>query len=65
MKNIYDLYDDFLVDNAYLSFQERVIQFAKWHTNIRIAEIIDTYRQMKLEGRQLEFDEADIRGTER
>ena len=65
MKNTYILYDEFLVDHAHLSPQERTIQFAKWYSNLRIEEAVETYRKMKFSGRQLQFDEADIRGIER
>ena len=65
MKNIYVLYDEFLVDNAYRSPQERAIHFAKWYSDLRIQEAIDRYRELKHQGiaHQLQFDEADIRGT--
>jgi len=64
-KNIYIEYDEFLVDHAYLNSKERTIQFAKWYSNIRINEAIECYRKLKRQGieRQLQFDEADIRGA--
>lgn len=65
MKNIYMLYDEFLVDHAHLSPTGRTIHFAKWYSNIRVEEVIERYREMKRSGRQLQFDEADIRGQER
>jgi len=62
MKNIYILYDEFLVDHAHFYGRERTIEFAKWYSRLRINEAVQTYRRLKFSGRQLQFDEADIRG---